>query len=51
MIQLNHGFTRKWILNGTVIGKATSDGVIDANGTSDTTKYHSRIPKMVVISR
>ena len=28
----------EWILNGTVIGKATSDGVIDANGTSDTYK-------------
>ena len=28
----------EWILNGVLLGKATSDGVTDANGTSDTYK-------------
>lgn len=28
----------EWILNDKVIGKATSDGIIDTNGTSDTYK-------------
>lgn len=28
----------EWILNGVVIAKATSDGISDANGTSDTWK-------------
>ncbi len=28
----------EWILNGVLLGKATSDGVTDANGTNDTYK-------------
>lgn len=28
----------EWILNGTLLGKATSDGITDGNGTGDTYK-------------